>query len=132
MNLIPPVDQVSCRPDFSVLVYPVISFNDKFTHAGSKKALLGENPDPDLVTLFSNELQVTPDTPPAILIHSEDDKSVPVENSLAYFRALRANEITSELHVYPYGGHGYSLAIGQGHLSTWPDRVIEWIRYLYP
>ena len=127
-----PVDQVSCRPDFSVLVYPVISFNDDFTHAGSKTALLGENPDPDLVTLFSNELQVTPNTPPAILIHSEDDRSVPVENSLAYFRALRANKITSELHVYPYGGHGYSLAIGQGHLSTWPDRVIEWIRYLYP
>ena len=127
-----PVDQVSCRPDFSVLVYPVISFNDDFTHAGSKTALLGENPDPDLVTLFSNELQVTPDTPPAILIHSEDDRSVPVENSLAYFRALRANNITSELHVYPYGGHGYSLAIGNGHLSAWPDRVIEWIRYLYP
>lgn len=126
------VDQVSCRPDFSVLVYPVISFNDEITHAGSKANLLGENPDPELVTLFSNELQVTPDTPPAILIHSEDDQAVPVENSLAYFRALRANEITSELHVYPYGGHGYSLAIGNGHLSTWPDRVIEWIRYLYP
>lgn len=127
-----PVDQVSCRPDFSILVYAVISLSDEFTHPGSRTVLLGENPDPDLVTYFSNDLQVTTDTPPAILIHSEDDQSVPVENSLAYFRALRANKITSELHVYPYGGHGYSLAIGKGHLSTWPDRVIEWIKYLYP
>ncbi len=125
-----PVDRVSCRPDFSILIYPVISFNDDFTHSGSKWALLGDNPDAELVTYFSNELQVTDDTPPAILVHSGDDKSVPVENSLVYYEALRAHQITSELHVYPYGGHGFSLAIGNGHLSTWPDRVIDWIRYL--
>jgi acetyl esterase/lipase len=126
-----PMEQVSCRPDFSILVYPVISFSDPFTHSGSRRNLLGENPDPELVKYFSNELQVTEDTPPAILIHSEDDKSVPVENSLLYFKALRTNEITSELHIYPYGGHGFSLAIGQGHLETWPDRVIQWIRYIH-
>jgi acetyl esterase/lipase len=127
-----PVEKESCRPDFSILMYPVISFSDEITHRGSKKNLLGADPDPELVRLFSNELQVTPDTPPAILIHSEDDQAVPVENSLEYYKALKENQVPAELHIYPYGGHGFSLAIGQGHLSTWPDRVIEWIRYLYP
>jgi len=126
-----PVEQVSCRPDFSVLVYPVISFTLDFQHSGSRINLLGEDAEESLVKQFSSELQVTEDTPPAILIHSDDDEAVPVENSIAYYRALRANKISSELHIYPYGGHGYSLAIGKGHLSTWPDRVIEWIRYIH-
>ncbi len=125
-----PVEQVSCRPDFSILMYPVISFSDEITHAGSKQNLLGENPDPKLVEYFSNELQVTEDTPPAILIHSADDDAVPVENSIAYFNAIMKYSDLSELHIYPYGGHGYSLAIGMGHLSSWPDRVIDWISYL--
>jgi acetyl esterase/lipase len=125
-----PVERVSCRPDFSVLVYPVISFNSTFTHSGSRQALLGDDPPGELVEYYSNETQVTPETPPAILIHSGDDTSVPVENSIRYFEALRANRIPAELHIYPYGGHGFSLAIGKGHLSTWPDRVIEWISYL--
>lgn len=126
-----PVEQESCRPDFSVLVYPVISFTGEFSHAGSRKALLGEDTDPELVRHYSNELQVNEKTPPAILIHSDDDTGVPVENSIVYYEALRAYKVASELHIYPYGGHGYSLAIGQGHLSTWPDRVIEWIKYIH-
>ena len=85
----------------------------------------------ELLRYYSNELQVDETTPPAILIHSDDDRAVPVENSIAYYEALRANGVPSELHIYPYGGHGYSLAIGQGHLSTWPDRVIEWIKYIH-
>jgi acetyl esterase/lipase len=127
-----PVERVSCRPDFSVLVYPVISFSGDFIHRGSRDALLGPDPDPELVEYFSNQLQVGPDTPPAILIHSGDDTSVPVRNSIVYYSALQKYGITSEMHIYPYGGHGYSLAIGEGHLSTWPDRVVDWIRYLYP
>jgi len=127
-----PVEQVSCRPDFSVLVYPVISFTEEFQHSGSRINLVGKDADKELVNYYSNELQVTEDTPPAILIHSDDDEAVPVENSIAYYKALRTNKVSSELHIYPYGGHGYSLAIGQGHLATWPDRVIEWIRYIYP
>jgi acetyl esterase/lipase len=126
-----PVERMSCRPDFSVLVYPVISFSGRFAHAGSRESLLGESPDEDLVRFYSNELQVSTDTPPAILIHSGDDQGVPVENSIAYYNALLQHQVPAELHIYPYGGHGYSLAIGKGHLSTWPDRVIEWIRYLY-
>ncbi|MEN8228915.1 MAG: alpha/beta hydrolase [Bacteroidota bacterium] len=125
-----PVEQVSCRPDFSVLIYPVISFTGEFSHFGSRKALIGENPDEELVNYFSNELQITADTPPAILIHSGDDKVVPAENSIVYYKRLLKNQIPAALHVYPYGGHGYSLAIGKGHLSSWPDRVYEWIHYL--
>lgn len=126
-----PIDRFSCRPDFSVLVYPVISFNEEYTHIGSRNNLLGENADEKLVQYFSNELQVTEDTPPAILIHSNDDNAVPVEHSIAYFKALKDNSVVAEMHLYPYGGHGYSLALGQGHLSTWSVRVVEWIRYIY-
>lgn len=124
------VERVSCRPDFSILVYPVISFSDEITHAGSKQALLGEDPDPKLVEYYSNELQVNENTPPAILIHSADDNAVPVENSIVYFSAIKEYNKQSELHIYPYGGHGYSLAIGRGHLSSWTDRVIDWITFL--
>ena len=126
-----PVEQVSCRPDFSILLYPVISFTEDFQHSGSRINLIGEDADESLVKYYSNELQVTEDTPPAILIHSDDDTGVPAENSIAYYKALRAHHVSSEMHIYPYGGHGYSLAIGQGHLSTWPDRVIDWIHYIY-
>ena len=126
-----PVEQKSCRPDFSVLLYPVVSLTAEFTHAGSGRSLLGLEPDPELLRYYSNELQVTEEIPAAILIHSGDDKAVPVENSIVYFQALSANQVNSELHIYPYGGHGYSLAIGRGYLSTWPDRVIEWIKYIH-
>ncbi|MEZ5072184.1 MAG: alpha/beta hydrolase [Bacteroidales bacterium] len=125
-----PVERESCRPDFSVLMYPVITFTQDFMHRGSRDNLLGTDPDPDLVRSFSNELQVGPDTPPAILIHASDDAAVPVENSLEYYKALLENDIPAELHVYPYGGHGFSLANGKGHLATWPDRVVDWIRYI--
>ena len=104
--------------------------NEGITHMGSRNNLLGEDPPEKLVELFSNELQVTEDTPPALLIHSGDDKAVAVENSISYYKALKKNGIVAEMHLYPFGGHGYSLAIGEGHLSTWPDRAIEWIRYI--
>ena len=126
-----PVERQSCRPDFSILIYPVISFTAEYTHTGSRTALLGGEPDEDLVRYYSSELQVTADTPPAILVHSGDDRGVPVENSIAYYRALREKGIPAEMHIYPYGGHGYSLAIGKGHLATWPSRVADWISYIY-
>ncbi len=122
-----PVESMSCRPDFSILMYPVITFSEDFTHRGTRDNLLGKEADPDLVRYYSNELMVSADTPPTILIHSGDDKAVPIENSLTYYAALRDKGVEAELHVYPYGGHGYSLAIGRGYLSTWPDRVIEWL-----
>jgi len=128
-DAVDPVERMSCRPDFSMLIYPVISFTADFQHSGSRKALVGE--DSELMEYFSSELQVNPDTPPAILVHSADDKAVPAENSMAYYRAMLDNGVSGELHIYPYGGHGYSLAIGQGHLSGWPDRAYEWMKSLW-
>ncbi len=125
-----PVERMSCRPDFSILVYPVISFTADFQHTGSHKALLGENPDPGLSEYYSNESQVSDDTPPALLIHSSDDKAVPVNNSIAYYKALQEKAITAEMHIYPYGGHGYGLAVGKGYLSTWPERCNTWLKNL--
>lgn len=125
-----PVERISCRPDFSMLIYPVISFTADFQHSGSHKALLGEDPDPALSRYYSNELQVSENTPPAILIHSSDDKGVPVDNSIVYYKALQERGITAEMHIYPYGGHGYGLAVGRGYLSTWPERCNTWLKNL--
>jgi acetyl esterase/lipase len=124
-----PVERLSCRPDFSILVYPVISFVSASSHSGSRRNLIAENNDPNLTSYFSAELNVSSKTPPTILIHSIDDKSVPVANSLMYYEALIENKIPAELHTYQYGGHGYSLALGKGYLSTWPERCFEWLKW---
>ena len=122
-----PVERHSSRPDFSVLLYTVITSDTAYWHRGSFRALLGDYPPEDLLHRYSTEKHVKPDTPPAILIHAADDTSVPVQNSILYFQALNKKGIPAEMHIYPHGGHGFSLAIGRGHLSTWPDRVTDWI-----
>lgn len=129
-NAVDPVDSISSRPDFMILIYPVITFNETFTHNGSRTALIGENPDLALVQYYSNEMQVKKDTPPTFIIHAGDDGAVPVENSLLFYQALKDNGITAELHLYPEGGHGFSLAIGRNYLETWPDRCIDWLKSL--
>ena len=118
------------RPDFMVLIYPVISMKAEVTHPGSRKNLLGENPDNELVEYYSNELQVTKETPPTFIVHSANDKVVPVKNSLLFYEALVNNNVSVEMHLYPEGGHGYGLATGRGVLSTWSDRLIEWLETL--
>jgi acetyl esterase/lipase len=125
------INAVSARPDFMALVYPVITMKEPYTHKGSRKNLLGEHPDQELLDYYSNELQVSQETPPTFLVHSSDDKSVPVENSLLFYKALQNAGIYAEMHIYPRGGHGYSLAVGKGHLQTWPDRLYEWILSLW-
>jgi len=125
-----PVESMSSRPDFMVLVYPVITFNEAFTHKGSRSALLGENPDSTLIKYYSNEFQVKDNTPPTFIVHAGDDKSVPIENSLLFYHALKDKGIPAEFHIYPEGGHGFSLAIGKGYLETWPDRCIDWLKSL--
>jgi len=102
------IERVSSRPDLMVLIYPVISMRE-FTHAGSKRMLLGENPSPDLVTLLSNDEQVSKQTPPAFLVHTADDPAVPVENSLRFAAALRKAKVPVEIHVYEHGPHGFGL-----------------------
>ena len=117
------------RPDFSILVYPVITMDTTFTHMGSRRKLLGEAPDSQLVHKFSAEQNVTADTPPAFLIHSFDDRVVPQENSLAYYQALKENEVKgSELHVFPNGNHGYGMATGKkGNVSLWTTLLKNWM-----
>jgi dipeptidyl aminopeptidase/acylaminoacyl peptidase len=98
------------------------------THSGSRNNLLGMNPPDDLVTYYSNDLQVNKETPQTFIVHSSDDTAVPVENSLAFYLALKTNKIPAEMHVYPYGGHGFGLAVGKGYLETWTDRCADWIK----
>jgi len=123
-----PAEGYSSRPDFMVLVYPVISMSNDITHSGSKKNLIGSDPSDELVELYSNELQVSERTPPTFLVHSMDDKAVPVENSMRFYQALTKNNIPSEMHLYPHGGHGYSLALDKGHLEKWPSILAAWLK----
>lgn len=123
-----PIDRLSCRPDFAILCYPVISFTTEYVHAGSRKNLLGENPDPELVRLMSNELQVTADTPPTFLFHTGEDKGVPPENSVLFYMALRKFKIPSEMHIYERGPHGVGLATADPILGTWPARMVDWLK----
>lgn len=126
---LPPGSQetVASRPNFAILVYPVISMVSEFSHQGSRRHLLGEDPEPELAELLSNERQVTSETPPTFLIHADDDRGVPPENSLAFYKALRKAGVQAELHVYREGGHGFGLAPLDAILSTWPDRLRDWM-----
>jgi acetyl esterase/lipase len=121
-------DSANARPDFSVLVYPVITMGELNTHTGSRKNLLGKTPDPKLVEYFSNELQVTKNTPPAFIVQAEDDKTVPVQNSIDYYTALKNQNIPAELHIYQKGGHGFGLGKNKGTVSLWPASCIEWLK----
>ncbi len=111
-----------------VLIYPVITMREEYTHQGSSDALLGSNPDQIMVDYFSNELQVKASTPSTFIIHSTDDTAVPVENSLLFYQALKRAGITSEMHIFPTGGHGYSLALNDDHLRAWSDLLIKWLK----
>ena len=124
------IEQQSSRPDFAVLVYPVISMDKKITHMGSHNNLIGENADAALSNLYSNELQVTKQTPPTFLLHATDDKAVPVENSLRFYQSLKDNGVPVEMHIFLTGGHGFGLALGKGALETWTDLLIMWMRGL--
>jgi len=121
-------DDISARPDFSILIYPVITMDTSFTHMGSRRNLLGENPDEEAVERFSNEKHITSDTPPAFLVHSGDDNAVPVKNSIIYYEGLQKYEIPSELHIFQKGSHGYGLATDQATQSAWPELCLQWLK----
>ncbi|WP_158211898.1 alpha/beta hydrolase [Robiginitalea sediminis] len=120
-------DLLSSRPDFSVLVYPVITFSASAVHSGSREALLGPSPSDSLLRFFSPELQVGPETPPAFLLHAADDTGVPVANSLAYYEAMRAAGRPATLHLVPEGGHGFAMARGDAYLSRWVEWLEAWL-----
>lgn len=114
----------SLRPDFMLLINPVISFTDAIGHPGSRDNLLGEQPTDESITFFSSELQVKPSTPPAFLVHAGPDEVVPVENSITFYTALKANQVVAGLHVYPKGEHGFLTA---PHFDEWFGRCIHWM-----
>ncbi|GAB5518322.1 MAG: hypothetical protein RhofKO_05730 [Rhodothermales bacterium] len=119
----------SARPDFMLLLYPVISLTTEYTHQGSKWHLLGDEPDPELVERLSSELQVTPETPPTFLFHTNDDTAVPPENSVMFYQALRRAGVPAEMHIYEPGHHGLGLAPEHPTVHTWPDLAINWLRH---
>src|ERR1700679_1173746 len=121
------IDRAGSRPDFLVLGCAVISFT-QFAHKGSLLALLGENPDPKLVENLSNELQITAQTPPTFLFHTNADTTVPVENSVMFYMALRKAGVPAEMHIYEHGAHGVGLAPTDEALSSWPARLADWMR----
>jgi acetyl esterase/lipase len=123
-------DTTNPRPDFAILAYPVITMNELNTHMGSRRNLLGKSPDPVLVDYFSNELHVLKNTPPTFIFQAEDDKTVPVQNSIDYYTALKNNGVPAELHIYPKGGHGFGLAENGGTESTWPESCIKWLNQI--
>ena len=120
------IERASSRPDLMILIYPVITMGD-LTHKGSQINLLGENPTPELVKLYSNELQVTKDTPPTFLVHTMTDPTVPVENSLMFAAALRKANVPFEFHLYEQGPHGFGLAPTNPILATWTERCADWL-----
>jgi len=116
---------INLRPDFGILMYPVITFGQQ-AHVGSRENLIGKNPSQELVDLYSNEKQVTANTPPTFLVHAEDDNVVPVQNSLMFYDALLQNKVKAEMHIYQAGGHGFGLH-NWTTKDMWFDRLMNWM-----
>lgn len=122
---IPNEEKISLRPDFMILVYPVISLSDSISHFA--KAALGPNPSPDKIKLYSNELQVDKRTPPAFLVQAKDDKAVDVRNSIYFYNALRKENVRAEIHLYEKGGHGFGLNNKMSD-EKWTDWLKVWMK----
>ena len=118
-------ENISVRPDFMVLLYPVISFGP-MAHVGSRENLIGKTPSADLVDLYSNENQITPNTPPTFIVHAEDDGVVPVQNSLMFYDSLLKNKVKAEMHIFQAGGHGFGLNNPKSK-DKWIDWCREWL-----
>ncbi|TDS14318.1 acetyl esterase/lipase [Maribacter caenipelagi] len=116
-------NNTSLRPDFQILVYPVISMTSDLTHGGSRDALIGNTPSEEDIKLFSNEQQVKKNTPPAYLTHTADDITVDVDNSISYFESLRHHKVDAEMHIYPKGGHGFIF-----RHQDWMDPLFAWLK----
>jgi acetyl esterase/lipase len=122
-------DKLSARPDFSILMYPVATMRAAHAHVGSRANLLGEAPTPAKVAAYSLEALARPDAPPTFLVHAADDDSVPVENSLALFDALRSRKVPVEMHLFQEGGHGFGIRYAVGlPAAAWPDLVLAWMK----
>lgn len=125
--LIPNAEKTSLRPDFMILIYPVISFNESITHHGSKEQLIGKTPTPEKVKEYSNELQVNNQTPPTFLVHASDDDAVNPQNTLRFYEALVQHKIRAELHIYQSGGHGFGMIQKDNKNELWMERCGNWM-----
>ena len=119
-------DTISVRPDFAILIYPVISFDSSITHKGSRNNLVGEHAGPEQIHFFSNDLQINETSPPAFLVHAGDDRAVPVDNSIRYYMACIKNNVPAEMHLYPKGGHGFGLD-NKTTTDNWMERLRNWL-----
>jgi len=124
-----PLDNVSARPDFMILIFSVLSMEDPNASAASRKALLGASPTAEMMEHYSIEKHVTPNTPPAFLIHTQQDTTVKLENELQLYMALRKNNVPAELHLYPLGTHGSGEDPNFGPTALWPKLCEEWMRF---
>jgi acetyl esterase/lipase len=124
-----PLADISARPDFAVLGYPVISLEGESAHAGSRKALLGEHPDPALVHENSLQYQVKANMPPVFMFHGVADQSVPIANSLMFFNEVQKFNKQSELHIYQSNIHGVGMVQGQGTISSWTQALELWLKH---
>lgn len=122
-------DTTSVRPDFAILIYPVISFDSTITHKGSRNNLVGATASVEQIKLYSNELQVNAKTPPSFLVHAGDDGSVPVENSIRYYQACIKYKVPAEMHLYPKGGHGFGM-FNKTTTDNWMERLKNWLNGL--
>ena len=122
------IERQGSRPDFMVLAYPVITFEEPYAHRGSRKYLLGDSPDAALVTAMSAETRVTKETPPTFLFATSDDATVPVMNSVMFYTALMKAGVPAEMHLFLHGAHGAGLAAGNPELRVWPELVATWMR----
>lgn len=127
-NAYEPADNISARPDFSILIYGVLTMRGFNAHSNSKKNLLGEKPDTSLVEMFSLESQVNDKTPPAFLVHAANDSTVPVAGSIQYFSSLKKHSVPAELHIYETGGHGFGLARDRKTETGWTQACINWMK----
>lgn len=116
----------SVRPDFMMLIYPVISFMPGISYAGSGEQILGKNPSEEKLKLYSNELQVTSETPPTFLVHASNDDGVPSKNSTLFYDSLTSKKVAAEIHIYQTGGHGFGMYI-KGSKELWMDRCKNWM-----
>ncbi|MBL7967563.1 MAG: alpha/beta hydrolase [Prolixibacteraceae bacterium] len=122
------IEKFSCRPDFMLLLYPVITFDEEYGHMGSRNNLIGANAKYDLVERYSNEKQVTAQTPPTFLVHADDDTGVPSRNSIEFYLALKKYKIPAEMHIFRQGGHGFGMNKKNLPVDQWPNLFAQWMK----
>ncbi len=122
------VEKMSCRPDFMLLLYPVITMNEEFTHMGSRGNLIGSEHNLKLVRKYSNELNVNAQTPPTFFILADDDKAVPPRNSIEFYSALKRNNVPAEMHIFQKGGHGFGMRQEGLPANNWPNLFVDWLK----